>query len=113
METAAAGEFEGGFGDLPIGEDDAALQSFHIRGVEHNQWTGAFDFLLFTEAAMQPAIVETGVLRSIVFELPAENSGVEELRLLDVGGGEFDVVDAPVVGHVHSSIVAYFLPELM
>ena len=30
MESAPAGEFVGGLGDLPVGQDDAALDGFEV-----------------------------------------------------------------------------------
>jgi hypothetical protein len=46
------------------------------------------------EAALQPAIVELGVGRTVVGELPAEHLAVEAFAAGDVGDVEFDVVDA-------------------
>src|SRR5579863_4148580 len=105
MESSAAGEFEGGPGNLPVGQDDAALDGLEVRRVEDNQRSRALDLLLLAEPAGQPAIVEAGVLRSVVLELPAEDGVVEQLGFFKIGGREFDVIDAPVIGRVHSSIV--------
>src|ERR1700683_4556010 len=105
MESAAARKFERRLSDLSVGQNNPPLDGFQVLRIQHDQRSCAFDFLFLTKSAGEPAVVETGVIRPVVLELPAEDGIVEQLGFLEVGSREFDVVDAPVVGRVYSCIV--------
>ena len=51
----------------------------------------------FGKAAGQAAITELTIVRSIVFEAPAEGLAVEGARTGDVLDGKLDIVDAAVI----------------
>src|ERR1039457_3947959 len=76
------------------------LGALQVVGVNHNQRTAGMHLRGGPESAGEAAIHKAGVHGPIVLEGPAEDVVVEAFRRGDVGGWEFDVVDAAVVGGV-------------
>lgn len=97
VESAAAGEAEGFFGDASAGGLDGLFEGFEIDGVDDDEWSAGRDGVGEGEAAVESSVFEGGIFGAEVFELPSEDLGVEGLGAGDVGGGELDVVDAAVV----------------
>src|ERR1017187_2348263 len=79
--------------------DDCAIRRAHLRfhageigRIDYNQWPSGRSRALPPEPAREPAVFKAGIVRAVVGEFPAEDTGIESLRFGDIGGRELDVV---------------------
>ena len=105
VETAAAGEFEGGFGDRATGRDDALRGRFEVGGEEDREGIGGYRGAgCGVEPAGEATVGKARVVRTVVSEGPPEGGRVETLRGSDVADGELEVVEAEHgCGSIHGS----------
>jgi hypothetical protein len=80
------------------------LHAGNIGRIDHDQGPAGRYRIVLLEAPRQPAVFKAGVLRAVVGESPAENAGIESLRLGEISGRKLDVVyPAFVRFSVHAS----------
>src|SRR5205807_8218100 len=101
MKAPAARELERRLDDLATGLRDFGEDIFESVGVQHHEGTTGNHLGALLEPARDAAVLEAGVIGSVVLELPAERRLIELFGAGDVCRAEFDVVDLPVVLSSH------------
>ena len=92
VESPASGECEDLLGDLTFRLAYLRFLFLQHGVVEHDQRASSATRALH-ESTVEPAVVETRVVRPVIGVGPSEDVTVELLRRLDVGDRDFDVVD--------------------
>src|SRR5262245_43349232 len=98
MEAATARERENLLRYRSAGRTYLSLGGFQVLGVDHDK-SSSRHRCVCGESTAQAAVMEAGVIGTVIREAPAENFGIEAFRGGDVGRGELDVVDTVVVAH--------------
>ena len=99
FEAAAAGKFVGRGGDGGAEGLDLGEGFFQVFGEEEGANVGRERRVgIGADTALEPAVVEGGVVGAVIGEGPREGGGEEGFGGGEVASGEFEVVDATVGG---------------
>lgn len=106
MKPPPAGKRKDLLDDRTARRAHLGFRAGEIGRVDYNQRPTGRYRILPEESAGEPAVFKAAVVRTVVGELPAEDTGIESLRFGDIQGREFDVVYPPFVRlSIHESIM--------
>src|SRR5579872_6608960 len=112
VEAAAAWKFKRRHHDLPAGLQHRRFGLLQILRIQHDQWcrTGwpALARFAASKAAIDPRarFVEADVIWAPALKIPPEGLLIKALRLLHVGRGQLDVIDAMMLRcWIHCSLL--------
>src|SRR6202035_743991 len=97
VEAASPGEFECRLHYCASCSDDFFLHAMDIGGVDNNQRSSGLDFGRSIKTASYPAVMERGIIRTVILKLPTQEPGIKFFRLAEILYWKFNVVDLQVI----------------
>src|SRR6266513_3067984 len=96
VETVATGKFENVLGDVGAKIDNFCAHLFQVRVIENDERTAALyirGFFRREEPAGHPAIIEGGIIGTVILKDPAEERGKEIFCGREISRGHLDVIN--------------------